>query len=221
MDTDEHRAVRELIGSYVLGQLDGADHAAVRTHVDSCASCRAEARALSPLASSLRTLDPAHLTSTPELPPDLGERVVERIRQDRRAQNRSRLLRRGGAALLVAASLVVAFTVGRVTVPATPPGPPVQPVTLTVVSGVRATAGLVRHTWGTELQLQASGLEQGAPYAVRFETDSGTQVSAGSFIGTGDNTIRCSVNAAVPLEDAARVSVTDRAGVLIMNGEIA
>ena len=53
-----------------------------------------------------------------------------------------------------------------------------------------------------------------------FVTESGSQVSAGSFLGTGADAVRCSVNAAVPLDEAARVVITDRSGSVVMDGEI-
>lgn len=215
-----HRAVRELIGAYVLGQLEPAERARVRAHLESCASCRAEARKLSPLAASLRSVDPDRLGPAPEPPADLGERVVQSIRRDRRLVRRRRWVRRGAAALAVAASLVIAFTLGGVLRPTGPVLPPGEPLALTTSAGVSANAALVRHTWGTELRLEASGLRQGDPYAVRFVTDAGAEISAGSLIGTGAKPLTCSLNAALPLDDAKRVFVTDRSGTVVLDGEI-
>lgn len=220
MNGDDHRAQRELIGAYVLGQLSGPELDAVRAHLEGCRECRAEADELAPLATSLRTVDPARLVSAPEPPTDLRERVLRQIRQERRAADRNRLLRRAGVGLLAAAALVIAFTLGAVLRPGQPAGPPVQPLTLTLAGGVQADAGLVRHTWGTELRLEATGLREGDPYAVSFVTDAGTRVSAGSFLGTGARPLVCSVNAAVALDDAARVVVTDRGGTVVMDGDI-
>lgn len=220
MNGDDHRAQRELIGAYVLGQLSGADLDAVRAHLESCRECRAEADDLTPLAASLRTVDPARLASAPEPPTELGERVIRQLRQEQRAANRNRLIRRAGVGVLAAAALAIAFTLGGVLRPGQPAGPPVQPLALTLAGGVQADAGLVRHTWGTELRLEASGLRDGDPYAVSFVTDSGVRVSAGSFLGTGTRPLVCSVNAAVALDDAARVVITDRGGTVVMDGDI-
>lgn len=93
-------------------------------------------------------------------------------------------------------------------------------LSLQLASGIDAEGGLVKHTWGTELKLEASGLAEGAAYDVVFVSDGGTEVSAGSMLGTGENTLRCSVNAALPIDDADRVVVTDRAGAVVIAADI-
>lgn len=220
LDGDDHRAIRELIGAYVLGQLGEDEESTLRAHLESCAECRAEARSLAPLATSLRSVDPDRLGPVVEPPADLADRVVERIRRDRRLGTRRRLLRRTAAALAVAASLVIAFTIGTAIRPSGPALPPGQPLAVTVSSGVQANAALVRHTWGTELRLEASGLRRGDAYDVQFVTEAGTEVPAGSLIGTGDNRLTCSLNAALPLDDAQRVFITDRSGSVVLSGDI-
>ena len=217
---DEHRAVRELIGAHVLGQLDPAETTALLDHLHSCARCRADVNALAPLAPLLLTVDPERLRTAPEPPRNLGDRVVQRIRREEQSSRRRRLLRRGAAAVAVAASLIIAFSIGTTVRPSGPALPPGQPLDVSTVAGVQANAVLVRHTWGTELRLEASGLTQGDPYAVRFVTDAGAEISAGSLIGTGDKRLTCSLNAALPLDDAQRVFITDRSGAVVLNGEI-
>ena len=40
MTEDDHRRLRELLGSYALGHLDGDEEASVRAHLDGCPACR-------------------------------------------------------------------------------------------------------------------------------------------------------------------------------------
>ncbi len=86
--------------------------------------------------------------------------------------------------------------------------------------GLTADAGVVRYTWGTELKLEATGLADGASYTVTFVRDDGSQVGAGSFLGTGANQVRCSVNAALPLDAASQLVITDAAGTVVMDADL-
>lgn len=73
-----------------------------------------------------------------------------------------------------------------------------------VTTGVSARAGLVRHTWGTEVRLQATGLPSGGAHTVTFVRADGSRFPGGTFLGTGGNPLRCSLNAALPVEWLAR-----------------
>ena len=112
MTADDHRVIRELLGAYVLGQLDDADRTGVQAHIDGCPACQAEVAELAPLAPALLRVDPARLDLQPSPPPDLGDQVVQRIRDSRRDRHRGQLVRRSAAGLLVAAALFGAFFLG-------------------------------------------------------------------------------------------------------------
>jgi predicted anti-sigma-YlaC factor YlaD len=222
VNADDHRAVRELLGAYVLGQLDDAERTRVQAHVDGCPACQAEIAELAPLAPALRRVDPGRLGALPSPPPDLGEAVLQRVREGRRDRNRGQLLRRSAAGLLVAAALVGAFFLGVRQAPTPTAALPVVPLSVRVdVDGVQADAGLVKHTWGTELQLEATGLENGGAYTVTFTRTDGTEVAGGTFLGTGANPLRCSLNAALPIDDAAAVRVNDAGGALVLDADVA
>lgn len=224
MNADEHRAIREMLGAFVLGQLSGAEHAAVQAHVDGCAACRAEIAELAPLVPALRGVDPERLGALPSPPAGLGERVLTSIRQGRQQHVRRTLVTRVGSGLLVAAALAGAFFLGARLTPDAEPvaGPRVIALDVRLaVDGVQADAGLVRHTWGTELKLEATGLEDGGAYTVTFIRNDGTEVPGGTFLGTGGNAVRCSLNAALPLDDASRVTITDEVGAVVLDADVA
>lgn len=212
----EHQELREQLGAYVLGQLDPPARASVDAHLDGCASCRAEVAELVPVVAALDVVG----RDVPAPPPELEDRVLDEVGHRRRAARRRARLRRAVGSVLVAASVAVAFGLGTwYAGPRT--DPPVIPVAMTLDQpGLTAEAGLVRHTWGTELKLEATGLGQGQSYAVTFLTGDGSRVSAGSFLGTGARPVRCSVNAAVAVEDATTVEVTDARGNLVMDAAL-
>lgn len=214
-----HAELRELLGAYVLEQLDVPTRAAVSAHLTACTDCRAEVSELGPVVAALQRLDPMDVPDAD--PPDhLVDQVIEHIHQRQRFTARRALWRRAGAALLVAASLSGAFSLGSWFTD-TRGGPPVVAVTFKVdAAGVRADAGLVRHTWGTELKLEATGLTEGASYTVTFIGDDGSRVGAGSFLGTGAQPVNCSVNAAIALDAAASLQITDAAGAPVLDADL-
>lgn len=221
--------MRELLGAYVLDQLDDRERSSVQAHLDGCADCRGEVAELAPLVPALRSIDLTRLDrlgSPPSPPPELGEQIVAEIgaqhhRQARRRRSRT-VLRRGAAGLVAAAALVgVFFLGGRLLTPDGPATPAVIAMDVRQVStGVSAQAGLVRHTWGTEVQLQATGLTSGGAYTVTFVRADGSRVPGGTFLGTGGNPLRCSLNAALPVESARQVLVTDAGGTLVIEADV-
>jgi hypothetical protein len=214
---EQHRELRELLGAYVLDQLGEPEQARVAQHVRRCADCTAEVAELEPVATALRGLDPT-LPDQPA-PGDLGDRVLSYVQQGQRRSVRKDRLRRAGVGLAAAASVAVAFGAG--TWFAGSDDPPVIGVALEhTAPGVSASAGLVDHTWGTELKLEATGLRDGASYTVTFLDDDGAKVAAGSFLGTGAQPLRCSVNAAVDIDAAAELTVTDAAGAVVMDADL-
>lgn len=214
-----HTALRELLGAHVLGQLDPAERARVQAHLVGCPDCRAEVAALEPVVAVLRELDPSAADALD--PPDALEAdVLVAVAGRRRAGARRSRLRRAGGALLVAAGVAAAFLAGSWSA-----GPRDEPPVIAVdlrldAPGLTADAGLVRHTWGTELKLEATGLAAGQSYAVTFVRADGSRVSAGSFLGTGADPVRCSVNAALPVDEARQLLVTDPRGALVMDAEL-
>ncbi len=216
MNAEEHRALRELVGAYVLDGLTAAERTAVQAHLDGCAACRAEVAELAPVAAALHGVDPDAVTVGTPPPAGLGESILASVREGTRRRDRERLLRRTGAGLLAAAVLVGVFFLGVRAAP-TPATPPVIAMDVQqVAAGVSAQAGLVRHTWGTELKLVATGLPEGA-YTVTFLRPDGTQVPGGTFTGTGPNTLTCSLNGALPLEETVEIRVTDASGAVVVD----
>jgi len=216
----EHRHLRELLGAYALDQLAADERVPVREHLAGCAACRSELDGLRGVAVALRGLDPESLSPVEPVPPaELADAVVARVRARRRAAARRARVRRAVTGFAVAAGVAAAFALGGAWT--TRDAPTVVPVALRVVpASVQAQAGVVRHTWGTELDLQASGLDDGGAYTVVFLTRDGTRVPAGGFTGTGPAPLHCRVNAAVSLDAAAEVEITDADGTLVMDAPV-
>ena len=124
--------------------------------------------------------------------------------------------------LLIAAAVAALLVGGGIgwivkPAPALIAGPPTEPVPVQVDEGsLNASAKLINHTWGVEIQLTATGFEPGEAYRVQMITTSGGRSTAGEFVGTGSNQMRCNLNSAVLRPDAAGFEVLDDDGAVML-----
>ncbi|MGH3932218.1 MAG: anti-sigma factor family protein [Pseudonocardiaceae bacterium] len=219
----DHRALREQLGAYALGQLAGEESRATQAHLETCADCRAEVDALLPVAAALRTVDPDWLEEAPPVPPPLSPAVLHEVRSGRRApaasgrSRRALLLTAAAGVATVAAAGGIGYRMG-VGTRALPAGEP-TPVRA-MVPQIRATANLVAHTWGMEVKLTATGFALGEAYRVSVTDQAGRTVNAGEFIGTGDAEMRCNLNSSVLRADAASFQVRNPAGDVVLTAAL-
>ena len=220
-DDDVHDQLRMSLGAFVLGHLDAAEQERVRAHVDTCTQCRADLDELMPIATALVAADPT--ASAGEPPADLGARIEQRIRAERRSDGRGRAVRAAAIATLAGAAAAATVVVGiRVTEPDPDPAIPLEAVAVDErAEGVVASADLVAHTWGVEVKLEVTGLDAGARYDVTVVGADGTDYPAGAFIGTGANTMRCNLNASVLREAASAFEVRDADGEVVLSSTFA
>lgn len=246
-DGPEHRQLRELLGAFALDGLPDDARAAMRAHLDGCATCRAELAEIAPLAGDLRGVDPDGLSDVPAPPADLGERIRVRISQERelaqarqrrdvrraRAQRVSRRLVATAAAVVVLAGAVGAGTlVGRSTAPTstalpTPSPSPSARIPLELVP-VRALvqdvqadeASIIAHTWGVEARFEGAGFERGRVYRAAFRAVDGRMLPAGEFLGTGDKVLTCNMQSALLRTDTAGFVVTDDSGQTVLVADL-
>lgn len=125
------------------------------------------------------------------------------------------------AGAAAAASIVTAVVVVNVVSPDAVP----RPVALEMVDvrvdepGVRASAGLVNHTWGVEVRLTASGFTSGGRYRVNVVGDGGQRYPAGEFVGTGSREMVCNLNSSVLRDRAGGFEVLDAAGEVLVTSD--
>jgi len=208
MVDSQHEHPQELIGAFVVGQLDEREAAGLRAHLEGCPVCRADVAELAPVAAVLPLADPALLDSEPAFPPDrLERRILARVRAERRSRQRGRWLRWSAAGALAAGLAAILWFA--VLVPERAPQVPREAIAFSLVqAGVDAQATLVAHTWGTEMNLTATGLQHGRRYTVVLVATDGRRVQAGSFIGTAGQPLKCNVNGALLRKDTAEIVVT-------------
>ena len=217
--TLSHDELRDALGAYALGQLEPDLRDEVDAHLATCAACREALSEIEPLADALRGADPDALRPVGVTPPqELDERIRRAIPGPARGARRWAPLT--GAVLAAAAVAAVVTTVVVRDAPA--PGPTVIAVPrVEAAQGVTATAGLVDHTWGLEIKLEASGLRPGERFEVWVLGKDGTPHDAGEFLGVAaDVTLVCDVSSSVLLDDAAGFRVVDADGNQVIAGTI-
>ena len=236
----EHRRLREMLGAYVLGGLPEDEATALRAHLDGCAACRAELAEIAPMADALRGVDSDVLTDLPTPPPDLGERLLQRVGEERtlvqaraRREQRRHQARQRTRLLLTAAAAVVVLTtaiglgglIGRATAPemAAPPTPPIplETVQVSTASGVQAeTADVIAHTWGVEARFEGTGFDAGEVYRAAFRSTDGTLRPAGQFLGTGAEALKCNMQSALLRPDTDAFLVMDDTGRTVLTADL-
>ena len=230
MTPAEHHDLRTSLGAHALGQLSPAEAARVEEHLAGCHTCRTEHGELLPVVGALAGLrttprDAGNLGAAgvagaePDPPRSLEDRVVRATRDAGDSERRLRWLRpaAGFAVGAVAASAVLAATVGLGQEPTPPVAVPLEAVEVRSPDpGVDAEADLVAHTWGVEVKLSATGFDRGGRYQVVVVGDDGEDYPAGGFVGTGTVEMHCNLNSTVLRDSASGFEVRDAQGRVVV-----
>jgi Putative zinc-finger len=181
MKTEDCRHWRESLGAYALNQLDEDERIALEAHLEGCPGCRAEAEALLGVARLLPLADPARVESpAPQPPTALGERIAERIGGERKLRRRRRTRTRLGFACAGAAATAVVLAI--VLLPGNGETSPEQHVEFaSLPAGIRISATLEPHAYGTEIRMYVHGVRSGTLCTVFLRGPRGETVPAGTF----------------------------------------
>ena len=206
-----HDDLTELLGPAALGLLTSVEQQQLNRHLLGCERCRQELAGLAQVVGRLGELDEddvllAGLQQGP-VPTDAIVRALAREREHQRRQARrwQAVVASAASVAVLVAGLVSASALSRNDLP-------LEAVAVRADAGVQASADLVAHTWGVEIKLSASGLPEGQPFSVQVRTSTGRLVDAGAFLGTGERTLLCNLNASVLRPDAVGFVVLDRNG---------
>jgi anti-sigma factor RsiW len=212
MKTDEWR---ESLGAYALGHLSDDERAGLEAHLEGCPSCRAELEQLAPLAEPLALADPARFETAPVPPISLAARVAAAIARERLAQRRRRV--RFGFAFAGATAVAVALAIA--VLPGGGSSGPEQHVTFSSLpKGMKISANLIPHAYGTEIHMYVNGVSSGTLCRVYLRSREGQELSAGTFrYRWGDDNVAV-LSSALDLSKTAAMEV--RVGDRTFNQEV-
>ncbi len=207
------REWRAALGAAALGGIDPAEEIALRAHLDGCVECRAELRELSSVVRTLPLVDPESLPDAlPQPSGTLGARVLDSVareRHQRSLRRRHRVLAAAGAVLVAAAAIIAVVMF----VPGSSSG---TKVVFPTENGVSANATLHAKPAGTEVAFHVQGLHPGDYYWLWVTGDDGDRIPAGTFQGS-DGPVNVTMTAALPLDEARRVWVTDAQNKVVLD----
>jgi len=205
------------LGAYVLDLLEEQDKAAFEAHLATCASCKAELTALSPVAALLDGLEPVELRGDAEAArPPVGLLHKRAALSRRRSRWQAAVTAAacvtalgGGAAIGVAVASQHAQVAGPVLTGQ-------QHTATNTATGVTGTVGLVAKAWGTQVTLDLADVHGPLECQLIAVSKTGAQkVVVGWFVpAPGDGVpghpahLVVQGGTAIPLTDLARFKVT-------------
>jgi Putative zinc-finger len=133
--------------AYVLGALSEQEHGAFEVHLVTCAACVTRVSTLAAVPTLLTDITADDLAEPDTLLPGL-------VRSAASARRRQHWLVAGLGGLAAACLVALAVAVSPVVPPSNRPHP--QAMTALTASPVQATAALIDHSWGTQIDLNCS-----------------------------------------------------------------
>jgi len=217
--TETCRDWRGALGAAALGVIDPVEEIGLRAHLDGCASCRAELRDLTAVASALTAVPVMDVITAPAEPSStLGGRVLARVAHERDTRHQ-RHVRRLAAGVAGALATVAAAIVALLLVVGGSSQPPGTSVPMAGAPGAHATARLRSQATGTAIDVKVSGLDPHRYYWLWLTGDDDHRMAAGTFTGSSQpSDIR--LMAAVPLDEARRIWVTDEENKIVLDARI-
>jgi hypothetical protein len=210
---------QEDLAGWLMAQLPPDREARLVEHLETCASCRAEADSLLGVTAVSLATDPDATVDGAEEPSlDLRRRIVATISAERRSR---RMARAGIAALAAAAAVVVTVVALQTDVRPTPLHG--EQVAFTVVPpGAAVEAVIAEEDQGSIVQLAASGLDPGVTYALWLSPPEGTwddRVAAGTFRPDEHGAVDVRLRCALPADAYGRVWATTPDGKIALDTE--
>ncbi|WP_120519540.1 anti-sigma factor family protein [Arthrobacter celericrescens] len=210
-----------LLGAYLLGGLEPAEALAFEEHLAGCAACRrelAELESLPALLDAVPVPDAVTLAASagrrPAVEPPAAEAPVllELAARRRKSRRWRAVLVAGVAAACLAGGLLAGPAVGGLL---NPPPKPDASYSLQAENGMQLTVGLVKKTWGTELELEGRSMPlEGTLYLWVKDRAGGEELAcgwtatpSGRIKVTGATPVQLAGISGVELRDEARKTV--------------
>jgi hypothetical protein len=189
------REIKQALGVYVLGAIDPAERAQVDEHLSSCQECREELASLAGLPAMLRKVPivEAERLAAPEQDPELaGVPSAEMLTSLISRTSNVRRMHRWRTVAVAAAVAIVALGGGAFVANALQPsgstavtGPTNVPWRQTSgtgpVAGAHLTVRYRNEPWGTQMEVNATGLQPGSVCEFQVTDATGGKSVVGSW----------------------------------------
>ena len=221
----EHEELQLLLGAFVLGGLEPAEHQAFTRHLRSCGDCQREAAQLSGLPALLDMVEPGHEAASPDgSAPAPGGVVVAETGAPRALLQRLRTERRHRRWRVLAVAAVLVLLAGAIGASIGPlmnrlNAPPTRglvaaaaPLTTGQSTPAQVEIDLVTRAWGTQLDLRGTGLPSGQVMFLAVTDRDGHSYDVASWTGTPSGRTALSAACWMKPGDIAQVQVHTREG---------
>jgi len=189
------REIRQALGVYVLGAIDPAERAEVDEHLATCPECREELASLAGLPAMLRKVPivEAERLAALEQDPELAGVPSAKMLTSLMARTAHvRRIHRWRTLATAAAVAIVALGGGAAVANALQPSAPSAPVAHTEawhrttgsgpVAGAHLTVKYRRQVWGTQMEVNVTGLRPGSVCELRVTDKAGRTSVVGSWV---------------------------------------
>lgn len=206
MPADHDAELHEWAGAYTLGALDPDDRRRFERHLAECARCATEIRALAPIPGLLAQLDTDDLDSSirPETADAISRRIQHATQQLRTSRNRWRL------AAITAAAIVISVlaTVASVTIDNDDPSTDAAAALVTSSLAESTNVTTTTRGWGTQIDLDLTGLPARPGYQLWAIDNDGTWSVAASWGPTDTGRAMITGATATPTTHLSRIVIT-------------
>jgi hypothetical protein len=193
-----------------IGRLPESERLSLASHLDGCEDCRNELAGLSALVPGLAAADPDRVDQVLTVPESLRSAVLGSLGTEVARHRRSTRVRFAAAAAVVLLALG-GGAIAAVSVTGSGQSHSEHTFALSGPDGARATAQLTAESWGTSVELEASGEHAGEDLTVSMRTSDGSWWIAGTY-GTGNGgRVEVTMSCAVPLSEIDAVLITNAA----------
>jgi len=219
-DQGQCARARQELGVYVLGSIAPAQRAQADRHLAACPRCRAELAGLAGLPALLRKVpaDEAHqllLGNTGPSGPPLHGLLSHVVRA-----RRLRRWRLAAAAAVITASVAAASVLLALHADRPPAGQtPGRTITVAAADPATRARAVIRYTaepWGTELEVQVTGVTVGTRCQLWVSGPGGHQAAAGSWtVPSGQRAAWVPASASFPAASVHAFEVTRGQKILV------
>ena len=190
------REIKQALGVYVLGAIDPAERSLVDEHLSSCQECREELASLAGLPAMLRKVPivEAERLAAPEQDPELGgvpsaELLTSLIGRTANVRRMHRWRTVAAAAAVAIVALGGGAFVANALQPSGAPAPPGHTQTVAwqqtsgsgPVSGAHLTVRYRHEPWGTQMDVNVTGLQPGSVCQFQVTDATGGRSMVGSW----------------------------------------